>query len=199
MRRVRRDEQLEAARIGKYAALVLLDFPSAAVKDPADTNPVDDLVLLLEAARPSIIYTHNLVDRHPTHVATALRLISALRQLPKDQQPEKVLGCEVWRDLDWLSEGDRVALDVSAHPELQRRLLAVFDSQIAGGKRYDLAALGRRRAHATFNSSHQVDQAEGLVYALDLTPLVKVPDLEIRVFLRGLFDKFWVEVEALLQ
>ena len=33
-------------------------------------------------------------------------------------------------------------------------LIGVFDSQIAGGKRHDLAVLGRRRANATYNASH---------------------------------------------
>jgi hypothetical protein len=57
-----------------------------------------------------------------------------------------VLGCEVWRDLDWLLDSDKVALDSSAKPELAAALLKVFDSQISGGKRYDLATLGRRAA-----------------------------------------------------
>jgi len=37
---------------------------------------------------------------------------------------------------------------------LQFALLGVFESQIAGGKRYDLALMGRRRANATYFESH---------------------------------------------
>lgn len=199
MRLVRREEQIEAARIGGYGAVVLLDHPSTALKDPANLDPVDDLVFLLEAARPSIVYTHNPADRHPTHVATALRTIAALRRLPVGLLPEKVYGCEVWRDLDWLSQDDRLVLDVSAHPELQRRLLVVFDSQIAGGKRYDLAAPGRRRAHATFSASHALDQSEGAVFALDLTPLIADPKIDIREFMLAKIDRFAHQVGGPLE
>ena len=48
-------------------------------------------------------------------------------------------------------------------------LLGVFDSQIAGGKRYDLAAVGRRLANATFFASHDTDQCDSLSYGLDIT------------------------------
>ena len=39
---------------------------------------VEDLAGLLRLARPEVVYTHNLADKHPTHVAVALRTISAL-------------------------------------------------------------------------------------------------------------------------
>jgi hypothetical protein len=48
----------------------------------------------------------------------------------------------------------------------------VFDSQIAGGKRYDLASLGRRRAHATYSESHVGDRHRALILGMDLTPLM---------------------------
>ena len=51
-------------------------------------------------------------------------------------------------------------------------LMGVFDSQIAGGKRYDLAAEGRRRADASFLESHSVDTVTAASYAVDLTPLL---------------------------
>jgi len=60
----------------------------------------------------------------------------------------------VWRDLDWLVDSDKAPFDVSEHENLQAALLGVFDSQIAGGKRYDLASMGRRRANATYFESH---------------------------------------------
>ena len=70
-------------------------------------------------------------------------------------------------------DDDKVAFDVTAHENLQAALLGVFDSQICGGKRYDLATMGRRRAHATYYASHGTDVAEGLTFAMDLTPLVQ--------------------------
>ena len=71
-----------------------------------------------------------------------------------------------------MSDTNKVAFDVSAHENLAAAVLGVYDSQIAGGKRYDLATAGRRLAHATFSESHTVDGAAALIYAMDLTPLV---------------------------
>ncbi|GAP07806.1 MAG TPA: PIG-L family deacetylase [Anaerolinea thermolimosa] len=173
MRLVRFKEQRKAAVVGEYAALVMLDYPSRQIKDAAFPGPVEDLTRLIQAASPQVVYTHNLADKHDTHVAVALRVIEALRQLPASRRPQKVLGCEVWRSLDWLIDADKVLLDVSAHENLQHALLGVFDSQIAGGKRYDLATMGRRRANATYFESHGVDVTSGLSYAMDLTPLLE--------------------------
>jgi LmbE family N-acetylglucosaminyl deacetylase len=191
---VRRKEQKKAALIGEYGAQALLDYPSAAVKDGADRSPVDDLVALLKAAHPQVVYTHNLADRHDTHVGVTLKVIEALRRLPESEQPDKVYGCEVWRDLDWLADSDKVAFDVSAHENLQMALLGVFDSQICGGKRYDLATMGRRRAHATYAASHSTDEAEGLTFAMDLTPLIREPGLSVQAFVDELTGRFSAEV-----
>jgi len=148
MREVRRLEQKKAALVGGYSAVVLLDHPSAAVKSAADAAPETDLRALLESTKPRVVYTHNLADKHDTHVAVALRTIAAIRGLPPEIRPERLYGGEVWRDLDWLLDEDKVTFDLSAHESLQAALLSVFDSQISGGKRYDLATAGRRRAHA---------------------------------------------------
>lgn len=172
MRVVRMQEQKKAAFVGEYAAQVLLDFPSAALKNPADKTPVQDMRSLLRIARPGIVYTHNLADKHDTHIAVTLKLIEAIRGLPEAERPAKLLGCEVWRDLDWLNDGDKVVLDTTAHENLQTALLGVFDSQICGGKRYDLATMGRRKAHATYYASHGVDTCTGISFAMDLTPLI---------------------------
>ncbi len=104
-----------------------------------------------------MVYTHNLADRHGTHVALALATIEACRALPEAERPTRLLGGEVWRDLDWLADEDKVAEDAAGHENLAAALVAFFDSQIAGGKRYDLAVIGRRRAHATYHDSHHVD------------------------------------------
>lgn len=190
MRLVRLKEQKKAAILGEYAAQVLLDYPSKAVKDASDRRPVDDLALLLEAARPQWVYTHNLADKHDTHVAVALRTIAAIRSLPEGARPLHLLGCEVWRDLDWLVDADKAPMDLSQHENLQAALLGVFDSQISGGKRYDLASLGRRRANATYFESHGVDVSLGLAFAMELTPLIRDPQLDIAQFLQDHIDRF---------
>ena len=44
--------------------------------------------------------------------------LAALRRLPADQRPKRVLGCEVWRDLDWLVDADKQVLDAGRFPNL---------------------------------------------------------------------------------
>lgn len=198
MRAVRRKEQEKAAVLGEYSAQLFLDYPSSAVKGERRTEVVEDLVALLEATQPEIIYTHNLADKHATHVAVALRLIEALRRLPPEKRPRHLYGCEVWRDLDWMCDEDKVALNVSAHENLQMALLGLFDSQIAGGKRYDLATMGRRRAHATYFASHDVDAATGLTFAMELTPLIEDPTLSIEAFVLEHIQRFADEVSRQL-
>ena len=78
-------------------------------------------------------------------------------------------------------DSDKVPFDLTAHESLQAALLGVFDSQIAGGKRYDLASMGRRRANATYFESHGVDVTQGLSYAMDLTPLIRDVHQELPV------------------
>jgi len=172
MRAVRIKEQKKAAVVGEYAALALLDYPSRTVKDKNDGNAVQDLVALLKLAKPDFVYTHNLADKHDTHVAAALRAIAAIRALPAQARPQKLYGCEVWRSLDWLLDSDKVAFNLSSHENLQAALVGVYDSQICGGKRYDLATMGRRKANATYFESHGLDTTLGLSYGIDLTPLI---------------------------
>jgi LmbE family N-acetylglucosaminyl deacetylase len=199
MRLVRRKEQRKAAVVGEYAAQILLDHPSAAVKDPEATQVADDLAAVLQAARPEVVYTHNLADKHDTHVAVALRLIAALRRLPAAERPRQVFGCEVWRDLDWLLDADKVAFDVSAHENLQAALLGVFDSQICGGKRYDLATMGRRTAHATYYASHATDLATSLAFAMDLTPLISEPLRDVAPFVQDHIDRLARDVRERIE
>ena len=170
---VRNVEQKKAAVLGEYSAQFLLNHPSANAKAADGTLVIKDYLAILEATQPEVVYMHNLADKHDTHVGLAIKLIEALRQLPEGHRPKKVYGCEVWRDLDWMVDADKVAFDVSAHPNLQMSLVGVFDSQIAGGKRYDLATQGRCRAHATYHESHGSDETTGTIFAMDLTPLIE--------------------------
>lgn len=194
MHAVRFKEQRKAAIVGEYAAQLMLDYPSKVVKNAADRRPVEDLREILLAAKPQFVFTHNLADKHDTHVAVALRVIEAIRSLPEADRPLKIYGCEVWRSLDWMLDEDKVTFDLSEHESLQEALLGVFDSQIAGGKRYDLASMGRRRANATYFESHGVDIATGLSFAMDLTPLISDPSMEIVPYVQGYIERFAQDV-----
>jgi LmbE family N-acetylglucosaminyl deacetylase len=198
MMTVRRTEQKKAAFVGEYSACVFLDYPSREIKSPLEAGPAADLQALLDACRPHHVYVHNLCDKHDTHVATSLRTIAAIRALPPEARPQRLYGCEVWRDLDWLSDSAKVVFNCGGHENLAAALLGVFDSQIAGGKRYDLATLGRRRAHATYHQSHSVDAATLISFGMDLTPLITDPTLDplefavshIRAFEQDVRDRF---------
>jgi len=198
MQTVRRLEQKKAAFVGEYAAHIFLDYTSGAVKDGANAHVVEDLKKVLRAARPQVIYTHNLADKHDTHVAVALRVIRALRELPADVRPQHLYGCEVWRNLDWLNDKDKVVFDVSAHENLATSLVGIFDSQICGGKRYDLATMGRRRANASYLESHATDVATSVIFGIDLTPLIKDPSLDLKEYIGGFINRFAQEVSGRL-
>ena len=205
MRLVRFKEQKKAAILGEYSAQIMLDYPSSAVKDGKNEMTVEDIIAILRATNPSVVYTHNLADKHATHVGVALKVIKALRELnrpdrftkPVRSHP-KLYGCEVWRDLDWMRDSEKIVLDTSKRNNLQAALLGVFDSQISGGKRYDLASMGRRLANATYFASHDVDDATGLSYAMDLTPLIENPDLDIQEYVQGFINRFSDDVGSLI-
>jgi len=192
MRKVRVIEQRKAALVGDYACQVQLGFPSAVVKDASKDEVMVYLKAILEAASPEIVYLHNPADKHDTHVACCLRAIAALRELPEDKRPTKVYGCEVWRGLDWMLDADKQVLRLHDRTNIAEALCGVFDSQISGGKRYDLAVQGRYLANATFFESHEVDKPERLSFAMDLTPLIQDPSLSVAdytlAFLRNTKD-----------
>ena len=198
MQGVRRIEQRKAAYVGEYACQIQLAYGSAAVKS-AGAAVVEDLECILRAARPEVVYLHNLADKHDTHVAVTLRAIAALRAVRGEVQPKKVYGCEVWRDLDWLSDGEKQALPVSARSNIAAALVGVFDSQVSGGKRYDLATAGRRLAHATYYAPHGTDEEAALTFAMDLMPLVEDPSLPVADYVLGFVDRFREDVQKRLK
>lgn len=199
MKAVRVQEQKQAAAVGDYEALALLGFGSAEIKDAGNQAVVEDIRQLIMQAAPKTVYTHNPADKHDTHVAVCLRVIQALRQLPKEARPEKLYGMEVWRGLDWLCDADKTAFDTSARPNLAAALLGVFDSQISGGKRYDLAALARRTANATFFESHETDDYSELTFGLDMSVLLQEDSVDPAAFIAGYIANFAGEVEKRLE
>jgi LmbE family N-acetylglucosaminyl deacetylase len=198
MMTIRRREQRTAAVVGRYGVMIQLDYPSSAIKSATETAVKDDLKQILAATRPQIVYTHNLADKHDTHIGVAVATVQALRELPREQRPEKVWGCEIWRDLDWLPDADKVLMDVSTHGNLAAAINGVFDSQIAGGKRYDLATQGRRQANATFLESHASDKTTMQIFGMDLTPLVADEHLDMLDYVCGYIEKFRAEVRQKL-
>jgi LmbE family N-acetylglucosaminyl deacetylase len=199
MKDVRRQEQRRAAKLGKFGLCVQLAHPSSAVKDTRNNSVREDLEMIVTGCRPAVVYLHNPADKHDTHIAVLHHSLEALRALPAAARPKRVLGCEVWRDLDWLPDGEKIALDASERPELAMELLATFDSQISGGKRYDMATIGRRVANATFHTAHKTDRLSAITWALDLTPLVADQRASIEEFTVAAIDRFRADVQIRLR
>jgi LmbE family N-acetylglucosaminyl deacetylase len=194
MQSIRRLEQKKAAFVGEFTAQILLDYTSSEVKNASNPDVIDDIYKILMKAKPQVVYTHNLADKHDTHVSVALRTIAAIRKMPVDIRPTAVFGCEVWRGLDWMNDEDKVVFNVEAHENLANAILGVFDSQICGGKRYDLATMGRRRANATYHASHGTDESTSIIFGMDLTPLIKDDSLDIQSYLASFINNFAKDV-----
>jgi len=195
----RRLEQNNAAAAGHYGAMIQLGHASGAVKNAGNNALKDDLKEIFAATKPQVVYTHNLADKHETHLAVAVAALQAMRELPRGSRPGKIIGCEVWRDLDWLPDAEKVVMDVSGHDELAAALNGAFVSQIAGGKRYDLATIGRRAANATFSNPHQTDAASQVIFGMDLTPLVTDETKDIAEFVRRYIEMFADDVKSKLE
>jgi len=195
MRATRIEEQRAAARLGRYNLQIQLSHPNTAAKDPHNADVQADLHAIFSGCRPQIVYLHQPLDKHDTHVATLLHCLKAIRALPPEARPKKIFGVEGWRGLEWILDADKVALDASGHPELKLPLIQVFASQVAGGKRYDEAALGRHRSNATFYEPLATDSFTELAWALDLTPLVQDGAPSLKDYSLGIIDRVRTEVQ----
>ncbi len=198
MKQVRIDEQQTAARLGKYRAVIQLGYPSSAVKNAQNADPVEEIYQLLMQVQPKYLYTHNIADKHETHVAVALRVIQAVKKMPPECRPQKFIALEVWRGLDWLCDSDKLCLDTSAYPQLATQLLQVHLSHVVGGKRYDNAAVGRRYANATFFASHSTDSCDSISFGMDLMPMIE-NDISAKEYISQFIDRFTNEVNTTLE
>ncbi|MCL2189619.1 MAG: PIG-L family deacetylase [Defluviitaleaceae bacterium] len=195
MKQIRLLEQNSAAQIGRYTAQVNLAWASSGVKDPANHVLIDELKAIIKNTAPQVIFTHNVADKHDTHVAVAMHAVRALREIKGEGgSVPKLVGMEVWRALDWLCDEDKIVQDNAPFPNVAAALLGVYDSQISGGKRYDLASMGRRLANATFFASHAVDDYESAAFGLDMTALV-TENADPVAFIEEYIEKFRLEVE----
>jgi LmbE family N-acetylglucosaminyl deacetylase len=195
----RSQEQRDAAKVGKYSAMVQLAYSSEDVRKNKCDVIEDELVSILKIVHPDTMFIHNLFDRHETHLGACLRAIGALRKLPKNERPRQVYGMEVWRSLDWLSDEDRKLFDTSALPEVAQGVITAFDSQCTPKKRFDLAALGRRVGNATFQAPRDVDETNSCSIGMDLTPLIVNDSMDIREFALEYVKRFYSDVDGLLR
>lgn len=198
MKKIRAVEQETAAAIGCYNAQLQLYYPSSAVKDSKNVTLVNELKKIILAAKPKYLFMHNFADKHDTHVAVALRTLEALRQIPKGSRPQKIYSMEVWRSLDWVRDDEKLLFDTSQDEFLQAALLGVYHSQIAGGKRYDEACLGRKRANATYVATHNTDDYIAAEYGIDITELINDDNQTPAEFIDKFIENFRQDVKTRL-
>jgi LmbE family N-acetylglucosaminyl deacetylase len=197
--KIRMQEQRLAAEIGRYSFVAQLGYPSKSIARPVGGPLVEELTTILRKVRPKVLYTHNPADKHETHIRVLVAVLEALRAVPATHRPSRLLGCEGWRDLDWISDDSKVVLDVGGAGALAASLNGVFDSQIAGGKRYDLAVVGRRRAHATFLNSHAGDEMQEATFAMDLTPLIGADSADLVDFTLQYVERLSQDIRGKLE
>ena len=46
---------------------------------------MDEYIKIIEELRPEVIYTHSVLDKHPTHLGVAKKVIEAVRRLLKEE------------------------------------------------------------------------------------------------------------------
>jgi LmbE family N-acetylglucosaminyl deacetylase len=199
MQAVRVEEQNAAAIVGGYGLMFQLGYSSTEVKQPDDKRLTQDLFDILCQTQPEVVYTHNPADKHDTHIGVVVSALEAMRQMREAQRPKAIYGCEVWRNLDWMLDEEKVLLDLTGHDSLAAALNSLFDSQIAGGKRYDLAVAGRHRANATFLDAHSTDSTTTVAYAMDLTPLVTDPTRDVIDYVLSSIRRFEADVRQNLE
>jgi len=199
MCQLRQREQQRAATLGNYSFVAQLGYSSQQIQHPLHSTLVEELTTIVETCRPQILYTHNPADKHPTHLRVLVAVVEALHRASPQARPQQLIGCEVWRDLDWLPDQHKIRMDVSGHEPLARQLLSCFPTQIHGGKRYDLAVPGRRQAHATFSDPWQPDTSTQVILGMDLTPLIGAPAVRLLEHTDWLIEQFHHEVRTALQ
>ncbi len=196
MKEIRRREQRAAAALGGYGLLVQLGYPSREILDRKNPALEQDLLIIMEATRPRVVYSHNLADTHDTHVAVTAALIRAIRWMKPEDRPQKMYGCEVWRGLDWLDDKEKVVFDLNGADPLLASQLREHKSQLGGGRRYDAAFIGRLRANAVFQYPPAPGPEKLALFAMDLTPLVVDGNLDMADFVASRIERFQADVRA---
>lgn len=194
MKNIRLEEQKSAANLGQYCGILQLGYSSADLKNQTHNKLIEQLKGLLKDVKLKTLWTHNVCDRHLSHTRVCWHVLKALRELPKNERPTKLFGCEVWGALDWLSQSDRKEFGISAEMSWLKSLMNQFPSQIEGGKNYTEAVLGRKTANATLSSSHQVDTNRLSEICMDMSPLVLNESLNINSYIKSLIQNFSTEV-----
>ena len=190
-------EQKKAATIGRYNSVYFMNYSSEETRDQDNEDIVNEYIEIIKELKPRIIYTHSILDRHPTHVAVAIKVINALRTMKKSEQPKVLYGCESERDLDWLDQSKVVTFDVSKNMRLQRQLISAHKSANMS-RDYVNACIGRRLVNAVFNRDEKKKNAKLTAKAINMTTLLRRKDYPIKRFAMSFVDDLYVEINDMM-
>ena len=190
-------EQKRAANIGRYHAVYFMNYSAEEARDQENEDIVNEYVEIVKELKPRIIYTHSLLDRNPTHVAVAVKVINALRTMKKGDQPKVLYGCESERDLDWVIPSKIVTFNVSKNLRLQRQLISAHKSSIMS-RDYINAAIGRRLVNAVFNKDEKRKTAKMTAKAINMTTLLRRKEFPIKRFAMSFVDDLYTDINEMM-
>jgi hypothetical protein len=184
---LRHAEQHAEAAVGKYAVQAQLGYSSEDIGGRGNTGAgpqqealtLELLQFFTKATNLKEVYVHTPFDKHQTHNAVTRAVIEALRMLPPERRNAiTLIGREVWRDMDWLPENKKHLTDVTPALGSVQRLLQQHRTQNTL-KSYDTGAVGRFLANSTFGDSHAASDASAVAVGVDMTELLKNPQMTL--------------------
>ncbi len=143
-RRLREDEAARAAEILKIAAVKFLRLPDWSVGEHAD-EAVSQILPIITAETPGIIYLPHAADAHPDHRAT-LPIMRAV--LKKTGATPELRGYEIWTPMAKFDEVE----DITATMRDKLRAVRCHRSQLAAF-RYDRAVRGLAQYRAALSKT----------------------------------------------
>lgn len=191
------EEQKKAAMIGRYHAVYFMNYTSEDARNQENEDIVEDYVNIIKELKPRIVYTHSLLDRHPTHVAVAIKVINACRQMKRADQPKVLYGCESERNLDWVDPSKVVTFNVSKNLRLQRQLISVHKSANMS-RDYVNAAIGRRVVNAVFNRDEKKKNAKLTTKAINMSTLLRRKEFPIKRYAMSFVDDLYGEINDMM-
>jgi LmbE family N-acetylglucosaminyl deacetylase len=184
---LRKKEQIEACRRGKYGGIIFLNLTSDQVKKN-DPRLRQNLKQIVRLAKPLEIILHNPFDFHPTHRASFFYTLETLESFQPSIEKSTIIASEVWGSLEWLPKQYRIIMDTSGSKNLAHDLLSCFSSQIQGGKNYLEATLGRRISNATFHHFDATDERYSMNFGLNMNLYFKAHPQKIKDFLEDILE-----------
>lgn len=169
---IRNKEQEKAALLGGYSIVIQMNLPSGIVKGKRSRRvALGELKSYLLGSKAESIVTHSPFDRHETHRSVVGVLIDLFSSIEMRRYPRSILGVEVWGNLDWLPEDEKIYLPIK-NPKFVCKLLSSYRSQNETGKLFHLGTVARMAANATFSESIEGSEGGHFLLAHDLVPFI---------------------------